>query len=295
MKRSLHYFLTTLALFTAMSSQAQTFDWWANNVHWDGVTSWKRYLIYSPGHMGPNALPVPEMANGSIDSITWVGSSGAFHFLKGDNTQNIKLNANILVAKDKVSIDFYYIPREWFQEDHATKTDRRVYYEYYDVKKVAGDAYANINFALMNKWRPKVQLLLRMGYRFPTSSAYGPARYTDAPAYYFDLSCAKPLAPNLKLAGMVGFHAYQTNSDVEYQNDAIVLGGGLEYNKNNTRLQFNVCTYYGYMRDRDDPMVLRLYYDKKFGKLGALLHLQKGIHDVHYTTVETGFRYYFEK
>ena len=275
--------------------QAQTFDWWANNVHWDGVTSWKRYLIYAPGFMGPNALPVPELSNGNIDSNTWVGATGAFHFSEGDNTQNLKLKANILIAKDRVSLDFTYIPIEWFQEDYETKTERHVYYEYYYTKQVPGDAYMNINIQLLNKWRPNIQLALRVGYRFPTSSAYGPARYTDAPAYYFDLSFSKPQSQYLKLTGMAGFLAWQTNSDVEFQNDALVLGGGIEYNKKNLRVQLQACTYYGYMKDRDDPLVLRLYLDKNYGRFGTLLHFQQGMHDFDYTTVEAGFSYRLKK
>jgi hypothetical protein len=274
---------------------AQTEAWWANNVHWDGVTSWKRYLIYSPGFFGPNALPVPELSNGSIDSSSWVGMSGAFHFSKGDNTQNLRINANARLAKN-ISLDFYYIPYEWYKMDHATKTARHIYYQYYYNDHSDGDAYLNMNIQMLNKWRKYVHLALRIGYRYPTSSSYGAARYTDAPGYFFDLSAAKPFGVNspLKFAMMIGFYAWQTNSDIENQDDALQVGAGLEYNKNKWRLQLNACAYYGY-ENRDDPVVARFYIEKKMQRFSALLHFQQGLQDFDYSTIEGGFKWQIKK
>ena len=48
---------------------AQSYTWWEETVHWDGVTPWERYIVFTPGFLGPNALPVPRVTNGSIDSV----------------------------------------------------------------------------------------------------------------------------------------------------------------------------------------------------------------------------------
>ena len=288
MRRTLVIFFS----FITISAGAQTADWWASNVNWDGVTHWTRYLIYSPGYFGPNALPVPEIGNGSIDSVSTIGVTGNFHFSKGDNTQNIKLTGNFLVAKNKVSIDLAYIPVEWFQVDHATKTMRRVYYKNYYDKKTDVDFYVNIVIQLLNKWRKHIHLAGRIGLRIPASSAYGAARYTDAPAYYFDLSAGKPLSPSspFKIVAMAGFYAWQTNDDDLFQDDALLLGAGLEYNRNQWRVQLNNCAYYGYRDNRDDPMVLRAAVEKRIRRFTALVKFQQGLQDFDYSTVEAGLK-----
>jgi hypothetical protein len=290
-------FIITGLFFVQAVGFTQTLDSWANNVHWDGVTSWKRYLIFSAGYMGPNALPVPEISNGSIDSVTTIGITGNFHFSNGDNAQNIKLTGNYCIVKNVISVDISYIPSEWFQQNHAVKEARHVYYTAYYKKQEPGDAYLNINLQLLNKLRNHIQLALRLGYRFPTGSITGAARYTDSPGYFFDLSCAKPLSPDghWKLLGMVGFYVWQTNLDEHFQDDAYLFGAGVEYNKNNWRWQLNSCTYLGYMRNGDKPVVLRLGAEKSIKNITGVLRFQQGLHDFKYSSVEAGAKFHLGK
>lgn len=286
-------YLVAMCLFFSGTLTAQTLDWWTANVGWDGVTSWKRYLIFSPGFMGPNALPVPEIGNGSIDSVSTIGMTADFHFRKGDPTQNIKLIGNYCIAKNLISADISYIPMEWFQTSHLVKQERHVYYKSYYDNHQSGDVYMNLNLQLLNKFRKYIHLAARIGYRFPTGTLTGAARYTDSPGYYFDLSCGKKLGATgaLKLLGMVGFYVWQTNRDDHFQDDAYLFGLGLEYNKNSWRLQANSCAYFGYMKDGDDPIVIRIAAEKRIKNVTALLRCQKGVQDFKYTTLEAGAKF----
>lgn len=281
----------------AFTSNAQTMDWWANNVGWDGVTSWKRYLIYSPAFMGPNAIPVPEMGRTSIDSVSAIGVTGNFHFRKGDPTQNIKLIGNFCIVKNIISADITYIPIEWFQTSHAVKTERKVYYMAYNEKHEGGDVYLNLNLRIFEKWKEHVQMMLRLGYRFPSGSVTGAARYTDAPGYFFDLTAAKPLSPGgpWKLLGMVGFYVWQTNQDLHFQDDAFLFGAGLEYNQKNWRFDLNSVGYLGYMSNGDKPIVVRIGAQKIMRRNTAILRLQQGLHDYKYTSIEAGIKFHLRK
>ena len=71
-----------LCLSFSLNSFSQTPSWWENNVQWDGVTHWSRYILIDPKYMGPNALTVPHINNGSIDSLASMGLSGHFHFMR---------------------------------------------------------------------------------------------------------------------------------------------------------------------------------------------------------------------
>src|SRR5215210_5586777 len=102
--------LFVIFIFLGSIVRAQDFDWWTKLVKWDGVTPWQRYLITTPRYFGPNALPVPFMGNGSVDSIHSVSLTGNLHFSKGDNTQNVGIYANYCLVKQRVAFDIYWVP-----------------------------------------------------------------------------------------------------------------------------------------------------------------------------------------
>jgi hypothetical protein len=287
------FFVATI--FGCISAQAQSFGWWANNVGWDGVTPWPRYMILSPGYQGPNSLPVPNLTNGTIDSTYSFTLSGMFHFSKGDNTQNLKITANYCVLKDHLSFDAIWVPVEWFKVSHEVKTERHVFdYFYYD-NSAQGDLLLNTNLQLLNRWRKHIHLAFRLGYRFPTSSGLGAARFTDKPGYYFDLSAGKPLSykSNWKLSGMIGFYSWERNSDHYFQDDCILFGAGIEWNHNNWKWELNSCGYWGYINNRDHPVVIRSGLEKKLKHVSIDLKLQQGVRDFKYSTIETGIKYLF--
>ena len=94
---------------------------------------------------------------------------------------------------------------------------------------------------------------------------------------------------------MAGFYSWQTNDDDLFQDDALLLGIGMEYNKNNWRVQVNNCAYYGYRDNKDDPMVFRIGIEKVSKKITGLLRFQQGLHDFDYTSLETGIKFNFTK
>jgi hypothetical protein len=218
----------TILSCLAFNSNAQTFDWWAQTVNWDGVSHWSRYIITQPGYLGPNALPVPRISNGNIDSSFSISATGNLHFSKGDNTQNLTVYANYCLIKDVISLDAAWVPYEHFTMSHEIKTKRHVFSHFYYDRQASGDIHLNTNIQLLNKWRKHIQLALRIGYRFPTGGGLGMARYSDGPGYYFDISYGKPFRnSSLKWIGMAGFYSWQIISDRHRQNDAFLFGNGL--------------------------------------------------------------------
>jgi hypothetical protein len=288
--------LTVIICCFGFFSNAQTLDWWAQTVKWDGVSPWTRYIIYQPAYLGPNALPVPVLSNGDIDSTTSLAAGMSLHFSKGDNTKNISLSANYCLVKDLISFDVAWVPKEWYQMDHATKEERHVYAANYFDNRTAGDIHLNTNIRVLKRWQKIIQLAMRIGYRFPSGSDLGSARYSDGPGYYFDLSFGKPISPSVKWTGMAGFYCWQIESEYFKQDDAFLFGTGLEFNRNNWRAQSYVAGYLGYMeKSGDKPIVWRVSLEKRAKTLGGYLKFQRGLHDFDYTSIETGARYYFKQ
>jgi hypothetical protein len=292
--------LIILFLFISTITSAQTFDWWKNLVNWDGTTHWSKYIKFSPGFMGVNALPVPAITNGAIDSVHSFTLTGNLHFSKGDNSQNPTLYGNYCVAKNKVSVEANWVPVEWFQMSHAMKEKRKVYWKDYYLKKAHGDLTVAVNINLLNKIRDKIQLALRMGYRYASSDGVGAARMTNTPGYFFDVSMGKKFSvqSNWKLIAMMGFYVWQTNNDESrlYQDDAYLTGLGVEYNKNRFRLQTCFAGYFGYFEGyNDDPIVYRFNIEKRFKRNSWIFRFQQGLHNVHYSSFETGIKFNFGK
>jgi hypothetical protein len=119
--------ILSLCIFYSIDIHAQILERWADIVKWDGVTPWRNYMIYSPAYMGPNALPVPFLSNGTADSISNVGVHLAFHSGPGDRTKNIKITGNYCFLKNRISADISWIPIELFKVGPVTKEKRHVY------------------------------------------------------------------------------------------------------------------------------------------------------------------------
>ncbi|MEI9808483.1 MAG: hypothetical protein WDO16_11785 [Bacteroidota bacterium] len=284
-------FITILCCFT-FGGNAQTADWWVQTVNWNGVTHWSRYIIAAPAYLGPNALPVPRIGNGSIDSSISAGLTGNLHFSKGDNTQNVTIYANYCLVKNVISFDAAWVPYEHFTMSHAIKTNRHVFYLHYYDRHAAGDMHLNTNIQLLNKWRKDIQLALRIGYRFPTGTGLGVARTTDGPGYYFDLSFGKPFShSHFKWIGMAGFYAWQLISDKHRQDDAFLFGNGIEWNNKSIRWQTYIAGYLGYLKSSGDkPVVFRTAVEKKLKRNSLLFSFQQGLHDFKYSSVEMGMK-----
>lgn len=290
-------FFPAFLFFFCFHSSAQTSEWWVNTVKWDGITHWSRYIITQPAYMGPNALPVPRIGNGNIDTTFFIGATANFHFSNGDNTQNPTLYANYCFAKGIISMDASWVPYEHYSMSHAIKTERRVFYiKYYD-DNAKGDIHLNTNIQVLNKWRKHIQLALRIGFRFPAGGDLETARFSDGSGYYFDISYGKPFGnSHFKWIGMAGFYTWQLNQDRHRQDDAFLFGNGIEYDFKSWKWQTYVAGYLGYLRNSGDkPIVARASVEKRLKRMSLLFGFQQGLHDFKYSSGEIGAKYCFRK
>jgi hypothetical protein len=289
------FLLTSLLLFPVLCF-SQSDIWWNNNVNWDGHTHWSRYIQIVPKYMGPNALSVPMINNGSIDSTTSIGMTANAHISNGDNTQNLVLYGNYTTKNNSIAIDIQFVPYEQFQVSHQKKTERKVFFLDYYKNKCVGDVTANTTFQLFPGKRDKIQLAMRLGLRMPSGGLLGAARYGDVPAYWIDAGGGIPFRnSNWKWIGMAGFLVWQTNEDKHRQDDAILFGTGFEWNKNGLRLQAYATGFSGYRNNGDRPTLARLSLEKKKNRKVFIFRLQQGLHDFAYTSIEAGARIILSK
>jgi hypothetical protein len=285
--------------------------WWNETHHWDGVTSWTQYIIYSPTYTGPNALPVPFSQKGQVKDRMEVRMDGEAHFGAGDKTQDIFLECYVPVVKNKIVLEFYGIPFEHYKMDEPTVVERRV-------RNRSGEGFASGDFyfstiiqIIRNKRMPDVAL--RMACKTASGSKLSDARFTDAPGYFFDLSLGKDfmfsskLINKIRFHGMLGFYSWQMNLPENPQNDALLLAAGVDLHFSGLYFNNSLDGYIGYFGNelvvvgdkeepipfRDRPIVYRLDLMKKTDHFDFGLGYQLGLNDFIYQTFKFSLIYHF--
>ena len=286
-------------LISASLNGQTDYLWWNEINNWDGITPWDQYIIKSPGYMGPNALPVPEMKTGRLPDKASIHLFTDLHYSNGDNTQDMFSSLYLPLAGNKVGLELYGVMVEHYKMDITTRDQRHS--RDFDAKGFSvGDLNIATLIALTRDHGKLPDMLIRIAFRIPSGSNLRGARFTDAPGYHFDLLLSKNLTENLELTGMAGFYSWQLNYNTErvlyHQNDAFLYGAGLIYSKKKISIEGCIAGYAGFVNINDSPMVLRLKTDLALGNIKGVLGLQQGVRDdFDYTTLRFGVIVPFSK
>ncbi len=261
-----HLFLFILFSIVAVVSYSQKdYTWW-NELHgWeDGDPGWRNWMIISPGYFGPNALPVPDVKRGFLSEKTEFEITASNHFHSGDPTQDISGRIYLPFAKGKIAIEVYGVLLEYYHYTEEIRNERFSRDE--DGEGVAnGDLYFSTQIQLA-KDRKFPNTLLRFTAKTASGNNLHGARYIDSPGYFFDLSFSKDFGEKEHLVfrpyAMLGFYSWQTNDELNLQNDALLYGLGTDFEKNNWRFASSWSGYYGYKGNGDRPMQLNFEFRK---------------------------------
>jgi len=263
----LRKFILIISLLYAFQGVSQlNYDWW-NEIHqWDGTTPWHRMQKSTPGYMGPNALPVPELRNGLVDSNLSLQFSNDFYGSEGDFTYNTFAQINIPL-KDLVSFHVWWVPMEYFETDTLVR-DLRMGRTQEARGWNTGDVYVSTQIQIVKNHALLPDLTLASTLKTASGRGLGDSRFTNAPAYYFDLHAGKnfDVFQNwvIRPHAMAGLYVYQTNRDDQFQNDAFLWGLGFQLYNNHWDIRIQSAGYIGYLLDLDTPTTLRIRISKKW-------------------------------
>jgi hypothetical protein len=281
------FLLLSLNVFSQSSDEDYT--WW-NELHgWEeGDPGWRNWIKITPGYLGPNALPVPEVKRGFLNSKTEFELTASSHFLKGDPTQDISGRLFVPFAQSKIAVEIYGVILEHFAFSEEIRNERFARIE--DGKGYAmGDLYFSTLIQL-SKNRKFPNTLLRMAGKTASGNQLEGARYTDSPGYFFDLSFSKNLGQTetglFRPFGLAGFYSWQTNDELNLQNDAFLYAIGADYERNGLLLSASWSGYTGYKNERDRPMQLNFELRKDFNGKAFRIQYINGLRDLEYKTVK---------
>lgn len=286
---------TALLLFACMLTLSgfsqEDFGWW-NKLHgWEpGMPNWRSFIQISPGYLGPNALPVPNVQKGLLEDPKSFEFSTDLHFMKGDNTQDIAARLYYPFG-DKIAIELYWVMLERYAMSDSIRDVR--FARDKDGKGIAtGDLYFTTYIQLV-KGRKFPNTLLRMAGRTASGGHLDAARYSDSPGYYFDLGLSKQIGHVGGLRGLpfgsFGFYSWQTNDLDNLQNDAYMYSLGIELSNDQWRITNSLSGYSGYKNLRDKPMVYTLDIQKNFRKNALRFQYLYGLRDWEYQTIKLSY------
>lgn len=271
--------------------------WW-NEVHgWEeGDPGWRNWIKITPGYLGPNALPVPEVKRGFLNPKTEFELTASNHFFKGDPTQDISGRLFVPFAQNRIAVELYGVIIEHFAFSEEIRNERFARIE--DGKGLAvGDLYFSTLIQLV-KDKKFPNTLLRMACKTASGNQFKGARTTDSPGYFFDLSFSKKLGQKescfFRPFGLGGFYSWQTNDELNLQNDAYLYALGLDYERKSMLLSASWSGYSGYKNERDKPMQLNFEFRNDFGEKAFRIQYNHGLRDLEYKTVRVSFIWKFK-
>ncbi len=142
-----------------------------------------------PGVMGPNAMPVPELQNGLMDTNFTLLSAAETHVAPGDFTANLFTLINIPIKK-AVALQVWWVPVEFFKTDTIIR-DKRAARTREAQGFATGDVYIGMHIPLVEHKNNWPDLLLNITLKTASGGRYQDARFLDAPGYAFDVSAGK--------------------------------------------------------------------------------------------------------
>ncbi|HAG15838.1 MAG TPA: hypothetical protein DCG69_04845 [Bacteroidales bacterium] len=284
-------------LFVFVEYAAAQGTWWNTINQWDRVTPWERYLTPSPGFMGPNAFPVPEIENGLLEKQLTLETAVEGHFNRHEQTENLYTRLFIPFKNQKVGIQLFLVPFEIYSYDQFIR-DQRSSTDYDGQGVASGDLYIGTAIQLIEnrKWLPDA--LLSINIKTASGNQYGAARFSDSPGYFFDLSFGKSVYFNsshktwIRFYTLVGFYSWHTNLAAHFQDEAVVYGIGAGLELKYFSLNQNFGGFSGFLNNGDRPQVYRVELSSKSNRsVNYKIRFQYGFKDIDYRSIRFSMIY----
>ena len=278
--------LLTIHLFNADCLLAQE----------DEYIDWReqmKLLVYSPRYFGPNAFRLPDLQSGRLGTRWEIEVRGEYHYYIGDQTKNSFARLYIPIAKGKAGIEIRGVVKETYQMDKKTQEERHAY-ERESLYSCHGDVIISSFYQVLQS-DILCDITASCNLKTTTGNRLCDARYTDAAAYWFEMTVGRNLLQTtdksiaLRLEGMIGFYCWMTNDIIHRQNDAVLYGYGGSLHIKNLSLSANWAGFYGYQKNGDKPVVFRSKLNYEYKKNILSLRYNHGIRDFLYDTYSVGY------
>ena len=293
-------FLFVFVGFLGFGQSRPTGDW--VDYGSDHINKW---LQIAPGKLGPNALPVPFMDYGLLDSMSNLETGVHGHFMKGDKAINSYLSCYWAVVPKRVVVHVWGYPTETFQMNNSVRDERQIYYDDTGWMTENGDLWISTYIQIVKgkKYCPDITL------NYSSKTTMGDAlqgRYTDAPANYYYIALGKSFMPKtgyineIRLGTLAGFYVWQTNKVELAQDEGVLFELGVDLKHKNLSWRNEIGGYNGYGAyqyigndGNNDPLIYRTNFKSSGKRFDWKIEYQTGLRDFEYQTIRMSVFYKF--
>lgn len=255
------------------------------------------YLIYTPRYFGPNAFPLPELREGRLRGRAEAEVRGEYQACKGDRTKDVYARVYLPVAGGKAAVEAYMVMYEYYNMTAEVVAERHAWAQSWP-SGAHGDVVVSALYQVVEsaEW---ADVTAEAALKTASGNRLVDARYTDAAAYWFDLSAGRTVYSSpgggswLRLMAMAGFYCWMTNDLVHRQNDALAWGAGLSGRAGAVGFEASLRGFYGYENTGDRPVQLGLRMDYSRGLNALSLRYRRGLKDALYDSFSAAYIRYF--
>ena len=252
-----------------------------------------KLLQYSPRYFGPNAFPMPELRNGSINTRWEAELRGEYHSYTGDRVKDIFMRIFMPVANGIAGFEVSYVLYEYYNTSPETVSERHAAGTSWKTG-AHGDVIISSFYQLLksDKW---MDIMVEGSLKTASGNRLADARYTDAATYWFNVNIGRDLFVNtskttsVRMLGLAGFYCWMTNDYVHRQNDAIIYSAGISGNHRNLSVDADLTGIYGYKNNGDRPLQLRTKVNYEYRNNILSLRYKHGMKDCLYDSISLAY------
>ena len=255
--------------------------------------------LVAPGYFGPNAVPVPDMSDGTTSSdvkLELYGdgfASSKGYSLKEDMTLDVFAKATIPLFSDRVNLVLWMPIVEYFESGPRVNEARRINDPDRWISGIdSGDAYVSTDILVLDERNVGIGLVLRSVLKSASGNSFGTARVYDAPGYFFDVTAGRDVyvsadeKTKLRIAMTGGFLCWQTANG--RQNDAVMYGISAALQSGHLKIRSDYGGYVGWEGYGDRPMTLKTKLSYGIGDFSIDVMHQVGFKDWPYHQLRLG-------
>ena len=258
----------------------------------------------APAYFSPNALPVPDMLDGRVQSdLRFELAADGFFGYEKDKTADLFARIYIPLGTPRVNLTVWMPVMEWYSMTPERQRTCRLPDQEPLSGHEAGDVYVSTDIQILKAYKYTPDITFRAALKTASGGSFDKARYFDNPGYWFDLAVGKSMYIGqgihgikdentifeLRLAGSLGFLCWQTDNG--RQNDALMYGVQLLAKSEYISLRATWGGYSGWEKDGDRPMTVKVQLHGHIKGFEPFVDYQYGIRDYPFHRVRVGLAY----
>ncbi len=266
-------------VFRFSLAQVPGYVWWERH-HGINSDMAKHLLRRTPGFMGPNALPVPEVFDTKVGYRTFVGTSIEYYNGNGEQTMNPDMMLHFPIQKNRLSISIRSKLLEWYRMRPDLR-DERYARDSAGMGFSTGETFLQAKCRILENFYFFPDLSIDAGMKFYSGGNFENARHTGAGSYWLSGIIGKTILKNrsqsIRFTMSCGGYFWQAS---EWQHRrALLYGIGFLLMHKNMVLYTAINGYRGRLNNGDRPLLLRLRWEMNTSGKMFFLGYQLGIND----------------